>query len=172
MERKLYPCGECGREVPIRSKGKCPLCRAKEMGVDKPKKTYYIPQRTEKNKEKRKRERECLGDFFEVNIEELKKYPYSNESGDYIIEPSSLNIAHLLPKSRYKSVQCHPNNCMYYTWNEHSKFDNLLDKREFEKLEKEFPNSWRIVCDKMEELLPLIKETGKFKTAIINYLGL
>ena len=33
MERKLYPCKECGAKVPVRSKGLCPPCRDAEEGA-------------------------------------------------------------------------------------------------------------------------------------------
>lgn len=171
---KLYKCTYegCEWEGAILSKKLCPMHRSMELGKDKkPKKKYYIPKQTEKNKVKRKKARECLGEFFRDTIEKLKANPYSDESGDYISDPSSLNIAHIFFKRQYKSIQCNHNNYMNYTFAEHTKFDRYLDTRNFKKLEEEFSNTWDLVCNKIVLLLPIIEERGKFRESLENYIN-
>lgn len=163
----MYPCKNCGILVQVRSKGLCPLCRSKELSKDKKPKLYRIPTKKKvKNSE--------LGYYFEYHLEQLSKRPYSQESGKLISEPTTANICHILPKrkvSGFASVSNNLDNCVYYTLSEHTRFDELLDKREFSKLEKEFPNSWfSIVVPKIRMLLGVCVERNKFYQALLEYI--
>jgi hypothetical protein len=121
MKKRLLPCENCGKEVPLRStirggphKGKkcCGWCKAK---LDK-----------KDTKEKQ--------GFYEKAIEESRKQPYCENCGCKVDlgYMGSSNIAHIVSKGRYKSVAYEPlnfvllcagknsaehNNC-------HHKFDN------------------------------------------------
>lgn len=116
----------CDAEVAIRStirsgeyKGLkvCPLCKHKTEGVDKPNKG--LKPFNPKSREKRKSERSGLPEFFQDAIEELKKKPKCVNCGRSINTSyrPEMNIAHILPKSKYKSVNDHPLNriflCVY-----------------------------------------------------------
>lgn len=124
MNVKLYDCQipGCDNKVPIRStiksgdyKGKkaCPGCKQMIEGKNTPRKK--IKPFTEKNREKRKAERSGLPEFFEAGIQGLIKNPRCINCGCLInvsYEPIR-NVAHILPKSKYKSVMSHPLNCIY-----------------------------------------------------------
>lgn len=175
MDRKLYPCVVCGTKVPVRSKGKCGLCRQMERieSGDLTTKKYTIKPITEKRKKQRQAERGCLGTFFEFHISNLEKHPFSEESGKIITEPSATNICHLLPKRKeggFPSVQCNLENVVYLTWEEHTLFDKLLDSREYKKLEEKFPNSWEKICKRLKKLLSLCLERNKMYFSLKEYL--
>jgi hypothetical protein len=105
--------------VPIRStiksgehKGKkaCPGCKHKLEGENKPRKK--IKPFTQKSRDRRKEERAGLPEFFENAIQALIMNPKCANCGCRInisYEPVR-NIAHILPKSKYKSVMDHPLN--------------------------------------------------------------
>jgi hypothetical protein len=117
----MYDCQipGCNNRVPIRStiksgehKGKksCPGCKHKIEGVSKPKKP--LKPFNSKTREKRKAERTGLPEFFERAIEELKKDPRCTNCGCAInvsYKPVR-NVAHILPKAKYKSVMANPFN--------------------------------------------------------------
>lgn len=126
MERKLYECKGCGRLVPVRSKGLCPSCRAK----GKPKKRSA------------KKSRPGLSDFFRDRIEYLETFRMSY-TGRPIHSPSACNVCHILPKRYYKSVAMDADNIVYLTEEEHTAFDGMLDRMDFDALEKVFPVVWR-----------------------------
>lgn len=177
MESKLYPCIECGVKVPIRSKGKCNSCRFKERQQEGslPKQTYSIKPISEKRKKQKKEEKDCLGAYFDFHLLSLMKNPKSEESGIIIDEPTTANICHLLPKRKtggFPSVQCHTDNVVYLTLSEHNRFDKLLDERDYETLEKEFPNSWKKVCERLKKLLTMCTERNKMYFSLVDYLKL
>lgn len=121
LKNRLYKCEilECGREVSIRStiktgehKGKktCAGCKHKVEGVIKPRRA--LKPFTTKNREKRKAERARLPMFFENAIIDLEEKPVCQNCGCRIntrYQPA-WNIAHILPKNRYKSVMAHSQN--------------------------------------------------------------
>lgn len=141
----MYECQipGCDNKVPIRStiksgehKGKkvCPGCKHIIEGVNKPRKG--LKPFTQKNREKRKAERAGLPEFFETAIEELKKSPRCINCGCVInvsYEPVR-NVAHILPKSKYKSVMTHPLNKIFLCTSKdqdtgidcHFRFDNRI----------------------------------------------
>jgi 5-methylcytosine-specific restriction endonuclease McrA len=113
---------DCGATVAIRSTIKsgehkglkvCPLCKHKVEGKTKPRKG--LKPFNPKSREKRKSERAGLPEFFQNAIEELKKKPKCVNCGRRInvnYRPE-MNIAHILPKSKYKSVNDHPFNKIF-----------------------------------------------------------
>ena len=177
QDRKLYPCTKCGTKVPIRSKGLCGMCRQQqriEEGELTVKKYSIKPISTKRKKEKTE-ERECLDAFFKYQLLKLEKNPYSEESGTLISEPTTANICHILPKRKaggFPSVKCNLTNCIFLTIQEHNRFDKLLDERDYEKLEKEFPKSWKKACEKLKFLLPLTSEKNKMYLSLTEYLKL
>lgn len=135
---------ECDSFVAIRSTIKsgeykglkvCPGCKMRAEPVTKQRKP--LKPFNAKSKDKRKAERVGLPDFFEKAIIDLKKKPICENCGRAIninYEPI-MNIAHILPKSRYKSVMAHPENklflCAYKDNMDgsscHYVFDNEID---------------------------------------------
>jgi hypothetical protein len=101
-------------------------------------------------KKKPKPKNKQLETYFEKHIEELYKFKVSEESGQRIPYPTKVNICHLFPKRNHKSVESHDQNCIYLTWDEHTKLDSTyLDKHDFAGLEKGFPNSWKLIIRRM-----------------------
>src|SRR6187402_1530166 len=81
---------------------------------------------SKKGLEKRKEERACLPEFFQRHIEIARTKSCEN-CGDVLIGDVS-EIAHKLPKSKFKSIQCDNDNvtflCSYKSNNNcHSKYD-------------------------------------------------
>lgn len=166
---KKQICVDCGEHEFIFSKGRCKGCASKSYGgltSFKRNMSKFNP----KSREKRKEERACLKEFFEYHITQLRGSRVSIEDGERIPVPTSLNIAHIFPKSRYKSVQCLQENAIYLTVDQHSRFDRLLGELDFDQLEKEFPNSWGITCNKVKNILPLLEEQGKLRNKFENYV--
>lgn len=151
---KLYPCKECGREVPVRSKGLCPICREKQR-----REQGETTMQTKKPKPKENKSE--LDSFFNRHVKQVK---VSFESGAKISYPSRKNVAHLFPKRRYKSVATNDENVAYLTWQEHTDFDRYVDTRNLEKLETFFPKTWM----RMKKVLPLVLEDGKLKDFVKN----
>lgn len=153
MIKKLYPCEKCGRMVPMRTHGMCPYCWKKNS----PPKA--VKQFKRNINSKNVQDNEILNRFFAFHMEVLQKYPISMASGERIMNPSKCNICHIFPKRYYKSIAADLNNCIYLTWEEHAKFDYLLDCMDFDKIKEEFPNTWEIIRRKFVLLKPNIKET-------------
>ena len=163
MANKLYPCKKCGTKVPIRSKGLCPKCREEER-TNNGEKTMLnttaapLPKVTEKTKKKNKLKKSIRDIYFDYHLGLCKK---SEESGTPIYEPTRANICHILPKSTHPSVQANLDNCVYLTFSEHERFDQLLFRHEFETIQAEFPNSWEIILKRLEKIIPLCYERTK-----------
>lgn len=144
IKQKLKACKECGKECYLFSKGRCKYCASKS----------YVKKQTKERQ-----------DFFQKHVELLKKNPVCQQTGDYISTPSKINIAHLLPKRNHKSVAENDLNVIYLSWQTHTTFDELLDRHEFEKIEKNMPKVWKSLLN----VLPLCKEQTKLVTALKNY---
>ena len=88
---------------------------------------------SKKGLEKRKAERECLPEFFKKHIE-IAKTKYCEECGEKLRGHVS-EIAHVLPKSYFKSVSTNDLNVLYLCGmfcsgnNCHSKFDNSTQEK-------------------------------------------
>jgi len=167
IKKKKKICIECKEPKYIFSKKKCRECYIRTE--TKPlKSNTSLKKSSLKNKTKKETE-PCLENYFKYHIIKCKT---SDETGLPIVNPTKASICHVFPKRKYKSVQCDLRNCVYLTLQEHSQFDNLLDKHEFERLEKEFPNTWKKVKNIVQKILPDVKEEGRLKTALKNYLGI
>jgi hypothetical protein len=135
---------ECGRDVSIRSTIKtgelkglkvCTSCKFKIEGESKPR--TKIAAFNPGKKKLRKEERSDLPEFFNNAIKELHKNPICCNCGikinvNYM---PHWNIAHILPKQKYKSVMSNPHNwiplCSSKDSNGisdcHSKFDSNIN---------------------------------------------
>lgn len=89
MERKLYKCIECGREVQILSKKRCQRCRYNQRV-----KNNEIKIKVSKNKRNRAG---ILKTYYEYHLREIKKKPYCENCG-LKIQGSVMNICHIFPK--------------------------------------------------------------------------
>jgi hypothetical protein len=153
------PCDNCGRTVNIRSKGLCPACRYRQRGKDKSPTT------------KRESKRRCLKKYFESHVESLGKHPYSELSGKYINTPSALNIAHIFPKRSgggFPSVMCHSDNFVYLTWEEHTRFDELLDSNRMDELRDEFSEILPLLRGRISRILPEVEESGSMLDRVLS----
>lgn len=70
-----------------------------------------IKKHSKKGLEKRKQERECLPEFFQKHID-IAKGKYCTNCGERLRGEVS-EIAHRLPKSTFKSIQCLDENVVY-----------------------------------------------------------
>ena len=129
----------------------------------------YIKKYSDKRLISKKKEQEESALFFERAIQVFQEYPYSIESNKYISNINRLNIAHLFPKRKYKSVQYNLKNVILLTGDEHTRFDTLLDRMNFEKLEQEF-RAWNLIKKQMIELLPFIEERGNLYLKFLDYV--
>lgn len=133
----------------------------------RPKKHYWLRKQTPKTAAKKKERSAKLSIFYDYHIAQCHK---SEESGQIISNPSRMNICHIFYKRTYKSVEDNLDNYVYLTGEEHSALDRLLDILDFETIQNEFPNSWKIICERVKILLPQVKETGKLKIKFQGYL--
>lgn len=129
VTRKKKLCKSCGEEKYIFSKGNCEQCSKKT--------TPKIKTATPKAIEKRKEDRKDFRDFFSKAIEELERNPFCQNCGGKIktfLHPVN-NIAHILNKSKYKSVSTHPENYIFLCSSKdeisscHEVFDNKMSER-------------------------------------------
>lgn len=128
MTPKNKKCIKCGREdLPHFSNKRCYYCARK---------SYSKPKQVVKTEEKSE-----LDTYYDTKIKESRIEPFSFESGKTIYNISRKNICHLLPKRTYKSVSSHDENFVLLTFEEHTRFDHLLDKFRFEDLANEFPKT-------------------------------
>ena len=155
MKQSLKICKGCGLLKPIWSNGQCLSCS----------KTSFKKLSTKVNKKSPE-----LKDFYISEIITNTQNPVSIESQQYIGTLSGVNIAHIFPKESYKSVQTETDNIVILTWEEHTRFDELLNVFNFSKLEVEFKNSWQIICQRVLKLLPLLEERGKLRSKFEEYL--
>ena len=153
LKSRKLPCERCGREVAIRSKGLCPACRA-----------IQLREEGKSKNRKKKVSESCLGDFFSHHITTLESHPYSELSGKRIHSPSSVNIAHIFPKRQaggFPSIKCHPSNYVYLTWDEHNRFDKLVDENRMGEFREEFSDLLPLLRERIQILLPHITEEGR-----------
>lgn len=164
IKNKKYKCNSCGREVAIRSKGLCPVCRSKELP---PKPIKRITSKTNK-----KNVNPDLSGFFCAMLEKLGESRMSY-TGAPIHFPTVCNVCHILPKRYYKSVATDEENILFLSDSEHERFDRLLDCLEFDKLEQEFPIVWKRALDQIRSMQKQnkIKEVGKLIIAIEERYG-
>jgi hypothetical protein len=164
-------CVECGTENYIFSKGRCKSCaQASYKGLSSTstlKSNTPIKKITSRTRKAKKEQSKVRAVYFDYHI---NKCTQSEESGKPISEANRANICHIFDKGRHKSVQANLDNFVYLTLEEHTRFDELLFALDFEALEKTFPNSWKIVCERVRELLPLVEEKTKLYFKFNEYL--
>ena len=157
IQRKKKICKSCGNEDFIFSKVMCKFFSIKN---------YKVPTTTIKPKKNKM----DLDNFFIQKIEQLLKLGKSEESGKVIFSPTRANICHILDKSRHPSVAYHPENYVFLTVDEHSRFDQLLFAHRFEELKKEFPNSWGKVLERLPYFINDCLENTKLKAALLKLI--
>lgn len=168
IQQKKKFCKNCQTEQYIFSKGRCQRCATIEDS--KPlKRGSTIKKQTDKNKANRKSQFAIREVYFDYHIRNCRS---SEHSGAIIFYPTRANCCHLFDKARHPSVQGNLINCVYLTLDEHTKFDQLLYSHEFDKLEEEFPNAWKIASSRMVLLLPEVKEETKFKNKFEEWIQL
>jgi len=160
---KLYPCKKCGTEVLIRSKGLCSACRYKELHNHDEQKQGEASSDAEEGDP-------CLVVYFKAQLAILQRIRKSEESGLFISVPTKMNVCHLLPKGKYKSVKCNMENCIFLTGEEHARFDKLLFEHNFYLLEDEFPRGWPKAVNRLKKIIPLVTEQGRLLIALKEYL--
>jgi hypothetical protein len=172
LKRKLKECKKCHRDKLIWKDGMCMQCSNQSnfdknvsfgMAVKSQMKRTPL-KKTRKSKPKNK-------EFFERVYEEFKDSPVSLESGKSLGELGTVNMAHLMPKEFYKSVAHDMDNIIILSWEEHTRFDDLLFTLEFEKLETEF-KCWSKICERFKLIIPKCSEEGKLKFALKDYLNI
>ena len=173
IKKKKKVCKGCGNEEYIWSKGMCKKCAPTQNAIKSSsilkKGKSKIRKSNPKTRERRKENKACLDFYFDYHIQRCNS---SEETGKAIYSATRANICHLLPKRTYKSVMCNVDNCVYLTLDEHTRFDYLLDTFQFDKLEKEFKNSWPLCCKRYRKLIPLCEEKGKLIIKLKDYLSI
>lgn len=163
MARKTYRCERCGKEVLIRSHGLCQACRSKEL----PKK---VPSKVTLSKKKKVvGKSDNLSDFFRMMLEELCSRKMS-DTGKPIFLATVCNVCHILPKRWYKSVATERRNIVFLCSDEHTMFDQHIDRMEFDELEQKFPFVWKFAVKRVVDMYNegLIKERGRLLTEILD----
>lgn len=159
IKQKKKICCACNQETLLFAKKMCKKC----YNINN---KSSIKKVTLKTIEKKKIQSSVRDEYFEWHIGRCKS---SEESGKPINDPSRTNICHLWPKRIYKSIQSDLDNCIYLTWEEHTRFDYLLDIYDFITLAEEF-KCWNKVVERMKNLLPRIEEDGKLKRKFEEFL--
>lgn len=150
IKPKKKICTTCGKETYIFSKGRCKNCAQRD----------YNKPTAEKIEN---------SDFFKEFVKTAK--PVCRESKRHIPNFSKFNCCHIFPKRRYKSVAHNPDNIIIYSFQKHTRFDELLDRMKIDEFIKEFPNSHKIVIEKVKKLIPLITEHGELKNKFQEFLA-
>ena len=91
----------------------------------------------------------------------------SENSNEVIYSPNRSNICHIFPKSKYKSVRSLKENCVYLTLEEHTLFDNLLDRGKFDEIQEKFSEQFlEVLKERINKILPLVEENGRVKETL------
>ena len=117
---------------------------------------------SKKGLEKRKEERSCLSEFFIRHVEKIKTEKLSCANCREKLKGCVSEVAHRLPKSNFKSIQCLDDNVIYLggiysNCQCHSKYDGTneqLQSLSIFSAEKEI----------IKELLEKVTETISYKT--------
>jgi len=140
----------------------CPY-HAKEEGGSVKKSSKRI--KTEKFNKEKSLDRST---YFDYHLDKCNK---SEESGRPISNPTRLNICHILPKSHFPSVQSNIHNCIYLDGDEHTRIDRLIFSNRWEDIEKEFPNSWKLIKERLQLFINDVTENHGMLRSLKNYLG-
>ena len=166
IKLKKKRCCICEEETYTFSKNRCKSCSQKQDALKKKKeedlqdkKPTPIMPSPRKSKPKNKE----LESYFEKHIEILHKFRRSEESGLSIPYPTKVNICHLFSKRNHQSVASNEMNCIYLTLDEHTSLDNrYLDRHDFEGLKKAFPNSFKLIIERMRIVRAEITEKTNY----------
>jgi len=115
-----------------------------------------------KSREKRIEERKDFPEFFQKHIQIIKDGKLSCEECGERLKGDVSEIAHILPKSKFKSISTNDLNViylcgMYSNNNCHHNFDNLT----VEKVKQ--MNIFPKICEIFKELEPIITEQINYK---------
>lgn len=148
---KQYECEKCGRLVTIRSKGLCNRC---------------IPKKTYKSSTKIQTRKKSMSDFFTNCKGSIK--PISVESGRIIHNFGKQNMCHIFPKRRYLSVSEDELNIVPLLLNEHTVFDELIDKGDIEGLREMFPKTCELIRQRKDYFKQVVTERGRIYNLIMD----
>ena len=156
--KKEKICTGCGKSVlSFWKKGLCKFCASKTH--------KKLPSKPSKYKAEIKDEME---EYVSYHIGRCLRSENSNE---IIYSPNRSNICHIFPKSKYKSVRSLKENCIYLTIEEHTLFDNLLDRGKYEEIQEKFSAQFlEVLKDRIGKVLPLVQEEGIVKQTLIKFL--
>lgn len=171
---KKLPCEHhfCNWEGYIRTKCKnkksdyyrkmlCPYHSSIE-GEKKPK-----SKKRKRTEEENKVKSERRTEYFDYHIPLIHM---SEESGIAIPNPSRMNVCHILPKTNFPSVDSLVENCVYLTGDEHTRIDNLIFSNRWEDVEKEFPNAWKLILERLNVVIPLVTENHSMLRNLKEYI--
>lgn len=156
MKQRKLPCELCGRVVQIRTRIKngeyrgkkaCPLCAKKHRES----RTVNSPSNTEKSER---------GMFFERLLRKFRGGTTCWECGLLIRNPRTHNFAHILPKSKYSSVETENQNILHLCTTTdrndgdegcHEKFDCCKEKRQKMKVYRMAKRMLSLIKHKIQE---------------------
>jgi hypothetical protein len=144
--------------------------------IPKQKKIYHIKKVSDKRANQIKQQKQNNSDegmdkFFNAMRKKCKgKCLFCNSGTTYKNDELwRIAIAHLLPKSKFKSIATNEQNWIELCWNCHTDFDSSKITWELLKDSKE----WDIIKEKLFDVLPLVSgEERKYKlySKLINLL--
>lgn len=172
----MYPCKECGRKVPIRSKGLCPSCRERQRRADGEEtmhsKNHSIRAISNERKKKLKEKKSTLDPFFDYHIAQIQKNPVCQNCGDYLQGLRS-EVAHVLPKrsTMNPEVMNHLDNALYLCCqfsdnNCHKKFDDTQASENVYSM-----TVWEKAVNQYLKLKPFLINVNKITENFEKYLS-
>ena len=152
--KKEKICTGCGRSVlSFWKRGLCKSCASKTHKKLSTKPSKYKAEIKDEMEE-----------YFSYHI---LKCSVSENYSETIYSPNRSNICHIFPKSKYKSVRSLKENCVYLTLEEHSLFDNLLDRGKFDEIQEKFSAQFlEVLRERINKILPLVEENGRVKETL------
>ncbi len=116
---------------------------------------------SKKGLEKRKAKRECLPEFFMKHVEIIKKNRLWCKNCGEMLKGDVSEVAHLLPKSTFKSIQCLDENIVYLG----GRFSNCQCHSKFDGTNEQLQSLSFFVEEKLkvEELLEKVTENYNWK---------
>ena len=156
--KKEKICTGCGKSVlSFWKKGLCKFCASKTHKKLSSKPSKY-----------RAEIKDEMEEYFSYHIGKCLKSENSNE---IIYSPNRSNICHIFPKSKYKSVRSLKENCVYLSLDEHTLFDNLLDRGKYEEIQEKFSAQFlEVLRERINKILPLVEEEGVVKQTLIKLI--
>jgi|AntRauTorckE5430_2_1112549.scaffolds.fasta_scaffold39339_2 predicted restriction endonuclease len=118
----------------------------------------YMNKYTKKGLEKRKKDREGYKEFFEKHILRIKKSNAKCLECGNNLKGSVREIAHILPKSQFKSISKLDENIIYLCEEHHNYFDNRSNK------DVKNMGIFKKVSEAFQSLLEKITEEINYKT--------